>query len=854
MAITGDQIRSNLAQLAARWDAYSGSEKAEAQPFLEQLFAAYGTDRAAVGAEFEKNIGAGFVDLLWPGRCLFEMKAPAEAGRLSKHRKQALGYWENAADPAAGVPAPQWVVLCAFHRFEIWEPGRFPQQPRASFDLKELPERRDALRFLAGDQPVFIGDHQAVTREATERVAQLSRSLGERREGGPDVRRDFILQCVWCMFAEDLGQIPGHAFTQVLDGLLTQPNRSSLDDLGRLFELLGDSSQNRPAEGMYAKVPYVNGSLFRQPARLHLERTELELLREAAQENWHKVEPSIFGSLLENALGHDKQWELGAHYTHEADILKILEPTIMRPWRERIENLGSLAEAHQAQNELLDFVVLDPACGSGNFLYLAYRELRRIEARLAERVDEFTAKGGHSPQTGLSAFFPLTNIRGLEIDPFAVQLARVTLWMGHKLAVDELGLSEQTLPLADLSGIRQADALAVEWPAANAIVGNPPYHGSQNLRRELGDERVEWLRQTFDCGVKDLCVYWFRLAADQMRPGDRAGLVGTNSIAQNRARDASLNYVVEQGGVITDAVSTQPWPGDAVVEVSIVNWVQGPNEQPAEYRLDGEMVRGINTRLRESLIAVEEYERLNANRGLSFQGPIPVGDFYPRATRGTLDVGPHGRGLHAGCPAVPGRRGHCRSPRPRPAQVRDRLRRCLARGGGRLPGGPGARKGPSQTETRPQPTKDTPRAVVAVRREGSRPPRRGCPALALHRGERSRETVSLHLAAPTSCFETFPWLQPGADVRAEIGRISAELIEVRQGICADRQIGLTTLYNRLDDGAHAGLRRLHEVLDRAVATAYGWPGEVANDSLELRRLLAELHGQIVAGQPYPGPG
>ena len=252
----------------------------------------------------------------------------------------------------------------------------------------------------------------------------------------------------------------------------------------------------------------------------------------------------------------------------------IVEPTIVRPWRERLANIESLEDAKRAQQDLLSYKVLDPACGAGNFLYVAYRELRRIERDIGERAAELARRAGAADQAALSAFFPIQNMLGMEINPSAVALARLTLWMGHKQAVNELGISERTMPLTDLSGIRVGDSLTADWPRANAIIGNPPYHGSQNLSREFGDERVNWLDKTFGCGVKDYCVYWFRRAADAMGPGDRAGLVGTNSISQNKARGASLNYVVEKGGVITDAVSKRKWPGEAVVNVSIVNWVE----------------------------------------------------------------------------------------------------------------------------------------------------------------------------------------------------------------------------------------------------------------------------------------
>jgi hypothetical protein len=139
---------------------------------------------------------------------------------------------------------------------------------------------------------------------------------------------------------------------------------------------------------------------------------------------------------------------------------------------------------------------------------LAYRELRRIEAELRRRERDMRRSAGLREQQQLALHFPLTNIKGIEIDPFAVQLARVTMWMGHKLAVDELDIDERVLPLADLSGIRRDDALRIEWPEADAIIGNPPYHGTKFLRSELGDEYVEWLKNEFGIGIKDYAIYW----------------------------------------------------------------------------------------------------------------------------------------------------------------------------------------------------------------------------------------------------------------------------------------------------------------------------------------------------------
>ncbi|MGH2981293.1 MAG: DNA methyltransferase, partial [Solirubrobacterales bacterium] len=533
-----------------------------------------------------------------------------------------------------------------------------------------------------------------------------------------------------------------------------------------------------------------------------------------------------------------------------------------------------------------------PACGSGNFLYVAYRELRRIEAKLAEKATKLARAEGRPEQAGLSAFFPLQNMRGIEIEQFGVDLARVTLWMGHRLAVEELDLDESTLPLADLSGIRRADALRVEWPRADAIIGNPPYYGSQNLRRHVSEEHIEWLKETFGCGLKDYCVYWFRRAADHMRSGDRAGLVGTNSISQNRARGASLNYVVEKGGVITDAVSRQKWPGEAVVNVSIANWIQEPDPKPGRFVLDGEEVAGINTRLRESVIAVEEYETLEPNKGRSFQGPIPAGSFYlepeeaeeilarseadyspvvrpyligdditeepeQRPRRWIIDFGMRSLEEAAEFPEAlqivrervkPEREKNRREayrkfwwrfaePRPGMREAIAQLSRYIA--GNRI----GKRFLYCWAEIATCPSDLT--IVFAFEDDYAI----GVLMSSTHLTWADSESSTLRVDrryTPTSCFETFPWPQANVNARQEIGEAARRLIERRQTICRERGIGLTDLYNMVDDGAYADLADLHRDLDRAAARAYGWPADVGADPLEIKTRLAALHGEILA--------
>jgi hypothetical protein len=630
-----EEIRQRLTEFAARWGGYHGSERSEAQTFLNGLLECYGVDRRQAGARFEELIPGGFIDLLWPGVCIIEMKRPSEANRLATHREQALRYWQQSGTPSS--PAPRYVVLCAFHRFEVWEPGAVYTEPRAVIDLVDLPDNLDALNFLVGRQPMFGGGGAELTREAVSLVTDLYLRLRQRSAADLDVLRDFVLQSVWAMFAEDLHMLPSHLFTRVVQTLREDHGRSSADELGQLFEYLATPGE-RPEHGLYAGTPFANGSLFQRPARVHLEPEELELLARASGEfNWRQVQPAIFGSLLQGALGRERQWALGAHYTAEADILKIVLPTVVEPWRERIATCRTVADVQAAQNDLMSYVVLDPACGSGNFLYVAYRELRRIEAELRRRASDMRRSSGLREQQSLAVYFPLSNMKGIELEPFAVQLARVTLWMGHKLAVDELDLDETVLPLADLSGIRRGDALRLDWPRADAIIGNPPYHGSQFLRRELGDEYVEWLRREFGIGVKDYAVYWFRKAHDRLEPGGRAGLVATNSISQNKSRGPSLDWIVANGGLITDAISSQVWPGEANVHVSIVNWVNEPPTPPSHWLLDGQLVDGISAALTPGAQRLTP-SSLPASKNVAFQGPIPAGMGFIIAESEALDL------------------------------------------------------------------------------------------------------------------------------------------------------------------------------------------------------------------------
>jgi hypothetical protein len=640
----------------------------------------------------------------------------------------------------------------------------------------------------------------------------------------------------------------------------------------------------------------VNGGLFASPAHIHLDPDELALVAEAARFDWHEVDPTIFGSLMEGCLGQQRRFELGAHYTHEIDILRIVRPSIVAPWSERFASCTTPGDLAEALGDLCDLKVLDPACGCGNFLYVAYREIRRLEHEAKARLVELAAETGLTAPGTLPAF-PISHLHGIEVDEFTAMIARVTLWMGHKLVTDAYGAVEPVLPLVDLSGIVVGDALRLDWPSADVVIGNPPFHGSQHLRKALGDAYVEWLKKTFKCGVQDYCVYWFRRAADHLAPGARAGLVGTNSVSQNKARAAALDYVVARGGVITSAVSSEKWPGDAKVHVSLVNWVQRPGTPVPRFVLDDVEVGGITSSLRPS-DDVPEPQLLAGNADVAFQGPIPVGGgfiltvdeaekmladssaLYRRVVRPYLDgediadnpeqrpsrfvidfgampleeASRYPRAIAIVRERVKPERDHNRDARFRElwwqfGRPRGEMRRVLA-GLDRYIAS--ARHGKRLLFIWSDPWWMASDATNVFAFDDDY--YLGVLSSTAHTAwawERSSTLKGDLRYTPTTAFATFPWPDPiDNDLRAVVGEAAREMVQLRSEHCIQGGFGLTRLYNVMNEGGYRDLADSHLRLDRAVAACYGWPRTVAEDRGELVSRLARLNVEVVAGRPY----
>jgi len=645
-AVSMRETTDELNKFVAYTGLLNGDEKGEAQVFCDRLFQGFGhKGYKEAGAELEFRIkkhstkGTSFADLIWKPRLLLEMKKRGE--KLFLHHKQAFDYWIHA------VPnRPRYVVLCNFDEFWIYDFDKQIDEPVDIVLTSDLPKRYPALNFLFPDEreAIFGNDREAVSREAADKVASLFKALTAR--GIDRVRSQrFVLQLVVAMFSEDIGLLPAGMVYGLAEDCLRH-GQSSYDLFGGLFQQM--NKVKTATGGRFAKVPYFNGGLFAAIDPIDLTEEELVLIGTkdgAASKDWTKVNPVIFGTLFQQSMDAKDRHAYGAHFTSEADILRIITPTIVKPWQARISRAATMKELLTLRKQLLDFKVLDPACGSGNFLYVGYRELVRLEIELLQKLKGSVSSATFAANVKAASLISPRQFFGLEVDSFGVELAKVTLMLAKKLALDEalkalereqidLALEDDALPLDNLdANVVCTDALFAPWPDVDAIVGNPPYQSKNKIQQEFGRAYINRVRTAYPDvdGRADYCVYWFRKAHDHLKPSQRAGLVGTNTIRQNYSRTGGLDYIVQAGGTITEAVSTMKWSGDAAVDVSIVNWIKGDQlGKKRLYRQEGsdasagwsfEELERIGPSLSFELDVTQAYTLCaNAAKGGCFQG------------------------------------------------------------------------------------------------------------------------------------------------------------------------------------------------------------------------------------------
>ncbi|MEQ8272481.1 MAG: N-6 DNA methylase [Deltaproteobacteria bacterium] len=489
---------------------------------------------------------------------------------------------------------PQYVVLTNQRDVRLYDLANDRHAPRLTLALDELPKYSEAFPFFApdwipGTTPKIINVDK-VSKEVADLVAHVYRALAAENPERRDDAIRFTLRCIVAMFAEDIGLLPKEYFTALLYQAGVDGDAEA--KLGELFRWMNTPRAERDEESK--SIPYFNGGLFEGATDLALNDAVLRALTKAAEANWIHVDPHIFGSVFQGVMDDAERHAQGAHYTARDDIMSVVGPTIVEPWRERIGAAKTLEQLKTILKDMRTYRVLDPACGSGNFLYVAFRELYRLETEVLVRIYEAfpSATSGKGAVTWDSRI-ETTNFFGIDINPFAVELAKTTLNIAKKIAFEQRKEEvlakfgqfpievDPSLPLDNLDeNIVCADALFTDWPEADAIVGNPPFLGSQKARQELGREYLARLRERYGTINVDLCTHWFRRAHDRLADTGRAGLIGTSGIRVGRANEMSLEYIVNAGGTITDAVSSRAWGGAAVLNVSIVNWTLQSREGP----------------------------------------------------------------------------------------------------------------------------------------------------------------------------------------------------------------------------------------------------------------------------------
>ena len=563
-----DSRKQKLEEFLAYFNKYiTGNEKGEGQIFFEHLLQAFGNAGVKeVGATCEELIKKrkgkrGFADFIWEPRVIIELKKRGEP--LQKYYDQAFDYWTHR------LPRLKYTVLCNFDEFWIYDLNTQLYDPVHKLHIKDLPENWGPLAFLfpKEETPTFNNYNVKVTEEVARKVGHIYYSL-VKREVNPEKAQKFVLQIVVALFSEDVELIPKYTVQKILLGIVKR--NLNQEELKKLLQSMAvETTKNKPSN--YKNIPFFNGGLFEKVEPVELTHKEIHMLYLASEENWAKVRPSIFGAIFESSMDKDLRHGHGIHYTSELDIQKIVYPTIVQPFKEKIEKTNTKKDLKKILKEIRDFKVLDPACGSGNFLYIAFRELRKLEVEVLEKIGEDLS------QQRSFAVSP-KNFYGIDTNKFGLELAKVALSIGRKMSADECNVYDPSLPFDDLEdNFSSEDALFAKWPKVSAIIGNPPFLSSKKMKVEMPVEYVDKVRKHFSAvpGRADYCVYWFRKTHDQLEKGQRAGLVGTNTIRENYSREGGLDYIVQNKGTISSAVSTQVWSGSANVHVSIVNWIKG---------------------------------------------------------------------------------------------------------------------------------------------------------------------------------------------------------------------------------------------------------------------------------------
>jgi type II restriction/modification system DNA methylase subunit YeeA len=641
-------------------------------------------DQTGDSYTFEKHVsltkgGKGFADVWKRGHFGWEYKG--------KHKDLKAAYLQ-LNDYREDLENPPLLVVCDQNFFEVHTnfTGTRPHVYRFTLDdlLSNTPTATCALPPLEVLRDAFTNPEQLrperaaarVTEAAAQEFAKLAASLEqqgiEQGDADPQAVAHFLMRLLFCLFADSIGLLPDHLFREMIERTRTKP-AVFIRMLRQLFAAMASPGNIFGAH----EIHHFNGGLFGDDEVFDLTSADMNTLRAASALDWSTIEPAIFGTLFERSLDPGKRSQLGAHYTSKQDILLIVEPVVIEPLQARWQAVKAKALAFAAianknpkgrnynqlrakmeetlyewLEELSKVRILDPACGSGNFLYLALRRM----LDLWREVYLFSAE--HGLPTVLPHQVHPSQLYGLETNVYAHELASVVVWIGYLQWLNDHGIGWPTEPiLRKLDNIQHRDAILAHdaegkpvepaWPEADFIIGNPPFLGGKRLRTELGNSSVDEIFHVYAGRVPqeaDLVTYWFEKARALVEAGkaERVGLLATQSIRAG-ANLKVLQRIAESGGIFM-AWSDKAWILDgAAVRVSIIGFDNGSDSQR---HLDGTPTSKINANLTSEL-NLAEASRLPENRALCFMGTTKVGafDLRPEVARAMLaaPLNPNGK-------------------------------------------------------------------------------------------------------------------------------------------------------------------------------------------------------------------
>ena len=610
-------IRERCVKFAYDWSDCVGDEKQDGHEFMRELMKCFGiTKRKAISYERRSNRAStgrqGYIDALIPGKALIEMKS---AGKdLNKAEEQALDYIHDLAD----VETPRLLIISDFRRIRIVDLGNDMMTAdgidsgHTEFELAKLPDHIDDLKFLAGYGMVQVGSREQ--EEASIRAARVMADLYEALDGSGYSDHEasiFLIRTLFCLYGDDAGLWERDLFAEFLDARTREDGSDLGAQLAVLYQTLNTPVECRQStlDELTARFPYVNGGIFEERLNIPSFSSAMreELVRACAFD-WSGISPAVFGSLFQAVKSPEARRELGEHYTSETNILKTLGPLFLDDLRERFaEHTHDLAKLKELRQELRDLRIMDPACGCGNFLVVAYRALRGLDTDILKRIRELELARKNNDEFQATMFFDdrgehaeimvqLDHFFGIEIEEWPARIAQTALHLAHHQANREmerlLGQAPSILPLSTSAHITIGNALRTDWtqvcpPSPSVrIVGNPPFIGQYMRSEEQTDDlRLVW-GDGYD-GYLDYVTGWFIKASSYFQSvpnGGRFAFVSTNSIAQGAPVAALFRPLLEGGWRIRFAHQTFAWtseaPGAAAVHCVITGFDRGePHEK-----------------------------------------------------------------------------------------------------------------------------------------------------------------------------------------------------------------------------------------------------------------------------------